>query len=241
MKFYELERDSSPRYTGNLNAAHTWWLPGVEPCPVCDLQPEGGTLAQYPCVDLSGLSSEDQKKLSSAWPVPREEFIRRRELVRPLAPPYAVLESGAAFGPLRGTGLGYFGQLIIQNPWSLCMRREALERLQSAGVRGLLGCPTQVRFRTKHAPELRDIQLEIHGRFHPDCLPPGEPPCPTCGVSRGYSVPDPYWLDAASLPEHVDIYRLADASTLIIANERLVDAVRRLELDGVVFKELEAR
>ncbi|HEX8538088.1 MAG TPA: double-CXXCG motif protein [Cystobacter sp.] len=27
----------------------------------------------------------------------------------------------------------------------------------------------------------------------------------------------------------------------MIANERLVDAVRRLELDGVVFKELEAR
>jgi uncharacterized protein CXXCG len=121
-----------------IRAKHTWWLPGVESCPVCDLQPEGGTLAQYPCVELSGLSSEDQKKLSSAWPVPREEFIRRRELVRPLAPPHAV-------------------------------------------------------------------------------------------------------LDAASLPRHVDIFRLADASTLIIANERLVDAVRRLELDGVVFKELEAR
>ncbi|EPX59310.1 hypothetical protein D187_003214 [Cystobacter fuscus DSM 2262] len=39
----------------------------------------------------------------------------------------------------------------------------------------------------------------------------------------------------------MDIFRLADASTRIIANERLVDAVRRLELDGVVFKELEAR
>jgi uncharacterized double-CXXCG motif protein len=152
-----------------------------------------------------------------------------------------VLTTGAVFGPLQGTGLGYFGQLIMQNPWSLCMRREALERLQDAGVRGLTGCPTQVRFRTKHAPELRDIQLEVHGRFHPDCLPPPEPPCPTCGVARGYSVPDPYWLDATSLPEHVDVFRLADASTLIIANERLVDAVRRLELDGVVFKEREAR
>ena len=57
----------------------------------------------------------------------------------------------------------------------------------------------------------------------------------------GHSVPDPYCLDAASLPRHVDIFRLADASTRIIANERLVYAVRRLELDGVVFKELEAR
>jgi uncharacterized double-CXXCG motif protein len=98
-----------------------------------------------------------------------------------------------------------------------------------------------VRFRTKHAPDLRDIQLESHGRFHPDCLPPPNPPCPTCGVAMGHSVPDPYVLDTTSLPEHVDIFRLADASTLIIANERLVDAVRRLELDGVVFKELEVR
>ncbi|WNG62263.1 hypothetical protein F0U59_51865 [Archangium gephyra] len=40
-------------------------------------------------------------------------------------------------------------------------------------------------------------------------------------------------LDIASLPEHVDIFRLADAPALLIANERLVDAVRRLELNGV--------
>ena len=241
MKFHALERDPSPRYTGNLNAAHKWGLPGVERCPVCDLPPEEYTMGQYPCVDLSALPPQDQGKLSDSWPVPREEFIRLRELVRPLAPAYAVLTSGARFGPLQGSGLGYFGQLVMQNPWSLCMRREALERLRSAGVRGLTGCPTQVRFRTKHAPDLRDIQLEIHGRFHPDCLPPPNSPCPTCGVALGYSVPDPYCLDAASLPRHVDIFRLADASTRIIANERLVDAVRRLELDGVVFKELEAR
>lgn len=70
----------------------------------------------------------------------------------------------------------------MQSPWFFCIRHEALEQLQSAGVRSLLGCPT---------------------------------------------------------PEHVDVFRLADASTLISANERLVDAMRRLELDGVVFKELE--
>jgi len=198
-------------------------------------------MAQYPCVDLSGLPPEELKKLSSAWPVPREEFIRRRELVRPLAPPGAVLKPGAKFGPLRGTGLGHFGQLIMQNPWSLCMRREALERLQDAGVRGLRGCPTQVRFRTRHAPELRDIQLESHGQLHPGCIPPREPPCPTCGADKGFVRPDPYWLDAASLPEHVDIFRLGESSGSIIASERLMDAVRRLDLEGVIFKALEAR
>jgi len=241
MRFYELDRDPSPRYTGNLNASHTWGLPGIEPCPVCDLWVEGRTSAQYPCVDLSGLPPEEQRKLTDSWPVPREEFIRRRELVRPLAPPGAVLKPGARLGPLRGTGAGYFGQIIMQNAWSLCMRREALERLQESGVHGLRGCPTQVRFRTRHAPELWDIQLESYGQLHPECIPPREPPCSACGADKGYVLPDRYWLDAASLPTHVDIFRLGEASGLIIASERLVEAVRRLELDGAVFKELEAR
>ncbi|WP_257455291.1 SitI6 family double-CXXCG motif immunity protein [Archangium lipolyticum] len=241
MKFYALTRDPSPRNTGNLNASHAWKLPGVEPCPACHLQPEMHTFAQYPCVDLSGLPPEELKKLSSAWPVPHEEFIRRRELVRPLAPPGAVLQPGAVFGPLQGTGLGYFGQLFMQNAMSLCMRREALERLQDAGIRGLRGCPTQVRFRTKQAPELRDIQLESHGQLHPGCLPPEQPRCPVCNVDKGFMLPDPYWLDATRIPEHVDIFRLGEVSGIIVANERLVDAVHRLELDGVVFQEVEAR
>jgi hypothetical protein len=48
-------------------------------------------------------------------------------------------------------------------------------------------------------------------------------------------------LDAASLPENIDVFRLRQGWTNIIASERLVDAVRRLALDGVVFQELETR
>ncbi|HEX8704865.1 MAG TPA: double-CXXCG motif protein [Myxococcaceae bacterium] len=241
MKFYRLREDQASRYTGNLNAAHRWGLPGVQPCPACGIGGEGTTAAQYPCVDLSSLLAQDLKKLSDSWPVPREEFIRLRELVRPLAPAGAVLKPGARFGPLEGTGTGNFGQLFMQNPWSLCLQREALDRLRNSGVQGLQASSIRVRFRAKHPPELLDLQLESHGRFHPDCLPPPEPPCPKCGHSKGYKLPDPYWLDAASLPEHPDVFRLGDASTLIIANERLVDAARRLGLDGVLFQELEVR
>ncbi len=239
MKFYRISGDASPRYTGNLNAAHKWVLPGIEPCPACGLVGEGATAAQYPCVDLSVLPARESKKLLDAWPVPREEFVRLRELVRPLAPPGAVLKPGAAFGPLSGTGMGVFGQLFMQNPWSLCMRREALERLRAEGMRGLKGCPVQVRFRTKHAPELLDVQLDAQGRLHPACLPPPGPPCPQCGFEKDSPRPEVFWLDAASLPEHLDVFRLLDST--IIVNERLVDAVKRLDLDGVVFQEVEAR
>jgi uncharacterized double-CXXCG motif protein len=241
MKFYRIREDNAPRYTGNLHAARRWVLPGIEPCAVCG---RGGksSAAQYPCVDLSGLPEEEQKKLSDPWPVPFEEFARLRELVRQLAPPDAELESATELGPLTGTGSGYFGQLFMQNPWALYARREALERLQAAGLRGLQGCPLNVRFRVKRPPELMDLQLELRGQFHPDCLPKDpDPPCPTCGRDKGYSLPEPPILAAASLPADLDVFRLAGWSSMIIANERMVDAVTRQELDGVVFRELATR
>lgn len=240
MRFYRVIEDKAARYTGDLsNAAHPWGLPGMQ-CPSCGTS-GGWTGLQYPCVDLSGLPAQELKKLSDGWPVPYEEFVRRREQVRPLAPQGALLKTGTKFGALTGTGSGRFGQLFMQNAWSLFVQRAALERLQAAGLRGLQGCPVKVRFRTKLAPELWELQLLAQGHLHLDCLPPDrKPPCPHC-EREDVGLPDTHWLDAASLPRDVDVFRLSDWPTLIIATERMVEAVRRLELDGAAFRELEAR
>jgi len=129
----------------------------------------------------------------------------------------------------------------MPEPWSLYLRREALEQLQSAGIRGLQGCPLEVRFRVKRPPELLEIQFELEGKFHPDCLPPDrKPPCPTCG-NDSLKRPEPIILDIASLPPELDVFRLRQGWTLIIVSERFRDAVQRLELDGVVFQELQVR
>ncbi|MCP3144202.1 SitI6 family double-CXXCG motif immunity protein [Pyxidicoccus xibeiensis] len=241
MKCYRVEADMAAGYTGDLSrAAHRWGLPGVEPCSACSV---GGGWAgiQYPCVDLSGLPAAVLKRLSDSWPVPFEEFARLRETVRPLAPTGAVLEPGTRLGPLMGTASGSFGQLHLQG-WTLVGRREALERLRDAGVRGIQGCPTQVRFRGKAPLELQEPQLALHGRLHDSCLPSKrEPPCSTCGAEASYSLPEKYWLDAATLPGQVDVFRLGDFPTLIIATERMAEAVHRLGLDGVTFQPLEAR
>ncbi|ATB51040.1 hypothetical protein MYMAC_006697 [Corallococcus macrosporus DSM 14697] len=61
-----------------------------------------------------------------------------------------------------------------------------------------------------------------------------------CGV-EDYDLPDPYHLDAASLPTQVDIFRLADWTTIILATQRFVDAVQHLELDGVTFRPVQVR
>ena len=238
MKFYRIEPDKAPRYTGNLDVGTRWGLPGVERCPSCGV---GGGVAglQYPCVDLSSLPKH--KDFEDPWPVPFEKFSKLRELVRPLTPKGALLRPGTRLGPFEGTGSGHFGQIFMQNLWSLCVRREALERLQEAGVRGLRVCPLNVRFRVKRPPELLAVQFELHGRFHPDCLPPDlKPPCPTC-ESDPFKRPDPIIIDAASLPEDLDVFCLRQAWMVIVATERMKETAQRLELDGVIFRELETR
>ena len=241
MKFYSVAEDTSLGYTGNLDdAVNTWGLPGARPCSTCGAG--GGFLGlQYPCVDLSSLPAHELEKLSNPWPVPLEELSRLTERVRPFVPSWAVLKPGAVFGPITGKGSGRFGQLFMQAPWILLLRREALEHLQASGVRGLQGCPIQVHFRGKNAPELLELQLKLHGRIHPSCLPPDrKPPCPTCG-NESYKLPNPVALDAASLPEDVNVFRLEEVPGIILVTERFVDAVTRLELEGVAFRELETR
>jgi hypothetical protein len=61
-----------------------------------------------------------------------------------------------------------------------------------------------------------------------------------CGDEK-LTRPDSIILEGMSLPAHLDLFRLAQGWTLIVASERLVDTARRLELDGVVFREFQVR
>jgi uncharacterized double-CXXCG motif protein len=117
-------------------------------------------------------------------------------------------------------------------------RREALEKLQAEGLRGLKGCRTQVRFRQRNSPELLELELLPMGRLHPDCLPlDRKPPCARCG-RLGLTLPKVRLLDAATLPRDVDVFRLEDFSTVMVCTERFVEACLRQGLDGVIFRPL---
>jgi uncharacterized double-CXXCG motif protein len=234
MDYFVIEEDRSSGYTGEVSASRRWALPGLRRCPSCMATWSSGAKA-YPSVDLTSVAALANFEEPRAEPI--EEYERMCELVRPLLPPGAVLAPGVSFGPLVGRAQGRFGPLVSLHPWLLLAQREALEKLQAEGLRGLKGCPTQLRFRQRNAPELLELEVLPVGRAHPDCLPPNrKPPCPRCG-RQGLTRPDDedMLLDASTLPGHLDLFRLEDFSTAIICTERFFDACQRLGLDGVIF------
>ncbi|HYO65074.1 MAG TPA: double-CXXCG motif protein [Archangium sp.] len=235
-KFYWLQRPQESHYTGNINATHKWGLPGLR-CPECGAT-WAGSATSYPDVDLS--SHPARGEYEAPRPESLSEFTRLREQVRPLVPPGAQLRPGATFGPLAGTAMGTFSPLFLHDAWMPLMHLEALKRLQAEGVRGLCGFRTELRFRQRNHPELVELQILQHGRLHPDCTPERPPPCPRC--ERDYFPrPDDPILDAASLPTHTDLFRLTDFETMLIATERFIQTVRRLNLDEIDPRELPTR
>ncbi len=239
MQYFRIRENKASGYMTSVDATHKWKLPGVLDCPACG-STWGDNSRAYPSVDLTLVASLADFEEARAEPI--EEYERLCELVRPYLPPGALLEPGVAFGPLVGNAQGRFGPIILSPcPWWPMVQREALEKLQAEGLRGLKGCPTQLRFRQRASPTPLELELLPVGRAHPDCLPPDrEPPCPRCG-RNGLSLPKPLLLDAATLPNHLDVFRLEDFSTVVVCTERFVEACQRLGFDGIAFLPLPAR
>lgn len=238
-RFFWMKEDVAvaAKHRAEVDAWHKWLLPGAQ-CDTC-----GFTWSdvghQYPCVDVSQLP--EHHEFERARPEPFHEFARLRERVRPLAPPNAELPPGTGFGRLVGRASGEFGPMTWVGRLKLLVRQDALEGLQAEGVRGLLPCRTELRFRKKDAPELWELQVEPRGRLHLDCIPADvPPPCTTCG-RHGFSRPDEPILDAASLPPELDLFRVGNFATMMVGTERFMAAVRHLGLEGITFRELPTR
>jgi uncharacterized double-CXXCG motif protein len=237
MRFFWVEGDRASGYSGSVHAVHRGRLPGII-CPQCKATWPDNSRA-YPSVDLTSVEAEAD--FETPRPEPAEEYERLCERLRPLLPPGALLEPGAAFGPLQGTARGRFGALVSLHDWWLLARREAVERLQAEGLRGIEGCRTALRFRQQQPPELLELEILPAGRLHADCLPRPRPtPCPRCG-RHGLSLPDERLVDASTVPVHLDLFRLVDFSTVIVCSERFASTCQRLGLDGVTFRPLPVR
>lgn len=236
MKYFKIEPDVSRRFTGQIDGSYKWGLPGVI-CPVCRATWGGGSIA-YPSVDLTPIAALADFENPRAEPI--EEYERLRTLVQPLLPPGALLEPGTPLGPFHGQYRGRFGQFVAPDPWWLLARREALDALQAHNLSGLKGCRALLQTRQTGLPELLELEILPHGRLHPNCLPAKRaPPCPRC-ERMGLSLPDELLLDSETLPEHLDLFRLEDFSSVMVCTERFFTCYQQLGLDGIVFQPLSA-
>jgi uncharacterized double-CXXCG motif protein len=144
-------------------------------------------------------------------------------------------------GPFVSTSRGDFAQLLIQNPWLVLMRRDALAQLQAEGILGLKGRRTELRFRQQRAPELLELEISPYGLYHPDCEPPVDfAPCGRCGRYE-LSRPKQPLLDGGSLPEHLDVFRLHNGAATLVITERFADTLRRLGFEEFSLRELPVR
>lgn len=238
MKYFQVREDRSAGYTGFVDAAHKWMLPGILRCPGCHATWSGGAKA-YPSVNLSSLPAASDLEQPRAVPV--DEYEQLSERVRPFLPRGARLEPGAAFGPLVGRATGRFGPFVANYPFLILARREAVEILQAAHLRGLNPCRLEVSFSDPVPPELLELELLPWGRAHPDCLPPDrKPSCSRCH-RQGLKSPSALILWAQTLPEALDLFRLDDLPTVVVCTERFVDVCQRAGLDGLTFTALATR
>ncbi|HLK99678.1 MAG TPA: double-CXXCG motif protein [Myxococcaceae bacterium] len=238
MRFYELREHRTPGNTGDISAASKWFLPGVKKCPGCGATWANAAVA-YPCVDLS--QHPQQAEFVVPRPEPLQEVERLRELIRPLVPQGAPLPPGTRFGPLVGKAWGRFGSFVFQNPWTLLVRREAVEALHQAGIQGVAGGKPELNFRQKKEfHELMELQLMPQGRLHADCLLKPSAPCSRCGRD-GAELPEQLILEGSSLPSNTDVFRLHEFESVLISSERFMEAAQRFGLDGMLFHELPLR
>ncbi|MCE9667773.1 double-CXXCG motif protein [Myxococcus stipitatus] len=205
-----------------------WGLPGTE-CPECG-GGGGGVGLDYPSADLSSLPEE--REYRRARLAPWDEYVRLRDLCSPFLPPGAVVEPGMGMGPLVGRVRGRPPQVAMDGVWHLYAQPEGVERLVTAGLRGIKPEPTALNV-SRDVPPLLELELLVAGdyalKYRPEPL--GEP-CPICGIQQTTEAPYLWELDEASLPE-ADVFRFFHHPGCIIASERFVEVLRGMGDTGI--------
>ena len=79
------------------------------------------------------------------------------------------------------------------------------------------------------------------GWLHASCIPDDAlPPCGTC-ERIDLSRPKEPVLDEASLPRDRDMFRVGNFATMLVGTEQFREAVLRLGMEGIGFRELPLR
>lgn len=230
---YELTPDSD--LWGNkyeIIASHKWGLPGVI-CPTCQ-EPWINIGPSYPTVDLTNFQNE---KLYRQWkPVPLDEFLLLVKGLQKILKKGTFIRPATDLGPLIGKVKGIFGDFAWPDPWTLLIRKAAMENLSSCGVQMPLAALTELKYlgKNKDNPDLLELQIEPYA----DIILTPKSVCKTCG-REDVERPEKIIVDGKTIPEHVDVFRGRNFTTLLFANKRFVDTVKKLQLRDILFKLVE--
>lgn len=237
MRLFHLQPDDAEwgrQFEYEIEASHMWGLPGVR-CSACG-RTWSTTGVAYPALDLSILPSVES--YCKPLPVAVEAFQELRMPIRRLLPVGAPVPPGAEFGPLVGKAYGRFGDFAWVNPWTMLIRRQALLRLASEHVRLPRFVVPHLDFRSESLVDLLELQIEPHASLSIESFEPGESSfCSVCGydarkVRRVI-------VSRASIQSHVELFRLRDLPTMILATDRFMNIVRKLGMTDVMMSEVD--
>ncbi|GDY23535.1 hypothetical protein LBMAG56_48820 [Verrucomicrobiota bacterium] len=238
MKLYKLMRPEGIPVVSEINGNHTWVLPGVD-CPDCHTAYGTFGLA-YPMLSTPFLKRSTQKW--AAWPLPPIELAKLTQKVCDLGSlPNEWCRPGSHFGPFIGRLTGPVLNFVWYHGWHLFLTKTCADVLAKSNVKlPSLVKPKLSIARKSEAQEMFEFQIEPHGRFSPEVLHEANWwVCPTCGYSKCKTRRKvPTVVLESSIPNHVDIFRLLELDTCIVAKETVIEAIVANKLKGVLFEEI---
>jgi len=236
MKIYRA-LESRSRSSGYFIGEHLWNLPGIS-CSRCK-EVWATTGVAYPAIQLSEFI--DLKNAQKESVVDVDEFIKLEAMVLDRFPHLEIITPGTSFGNLVGTLRGRnFTDFVPSTPWTLLMQEDTLNALSNSGTLDRL---------EYGRVQLKDDSLVPGTLFEAQLMPRGhlilssnglteDSACSLCG-RRSITLPPRMKVTANSIPDELNLFRLANFTTIVVATQKFVDAYIQLKLTGLEFDEIE--
>jgi uncharacterized double-CXXCG motif protein len=238
MRIFEMQRDDERWHADySVEARRPWSLPVVK-CETCGRIVDVHLV--YPALVLpEGL---DPRPYQSGWPVTRQ---RLAELIAPLRKvmgPSLPLGPGTQFGPLKGTARGKHGDFTWLGGLPL-ISPMALRRLKSTGAAEITIFPTEIISTSGNPLPHQEIFAARSAKVSPDGFGRAAlNPCPECGYidleGSDFEKWGKYKVQSSSVPTDKDVFAVCEVGT-ILARDQFADAVLRLRLSNITFREVE--
>jgi len=238
MEVFEVTEDDDWPYNYDLVGSRKWCLPGVQ-CLVCG-RTWGAVGAIYPNFKLP--PDVDEKPYQTGWPVFNDEFAKLREPLRKFWRTDLPLPPGTQFGPLSGKGFGKFGDITWLHSWVPLIHEDALEELRQRGIHTLVPVTPQIRLRSKREFKHLELHIEPHVEIDLALIPSTEmESCEACGwfrlPERKFPTPENApRIKRSSIPRELDLFRVKEHESVILATARFTDAVKSLGLSNIKFQ-----